>query len=71
MPGCIAATPVDNTCVSVESGIRSAVPIVYFHGDTSPKNKELFKSLLGGLSKAIDRFFSFFLCCAIVYSSFE
>lgn len=56
MPGCVSATPVDNTCMSVVNGIRSFVPLVYFSGDAAPSRRsELFKHQISRLGDAIDR----------------
>jgi len=53
MPGCIAATPVDE-----QVGIQSkwSAPLVYYYGHTSPaKNKEIYTRICAKLADAVQK----------------
>ena len=55
VPGCIAAAPLDKTTLHVEEGFSNFVPLVFFHGYTTPKeNSELYKELVSNLANAVN-----------------
>lgn len=52
-PGCVAAAPVDRTCLSVEQGFERLAPLAYFTGAVSPSDGKLYSFAVSTLAGAV------------------
>jgi len=54
VPGCIGAVPLEKSSLAVEGDFQNSTPLVYFFGDTTPKdNIPLFKHMVSNLSEKV------------------